>query len=195
MEGWRVLNSRPLLERKWLTVFEQQVALPTGVEIEEFHLIDAPDWVAILALTESGEVLLVDQYRHGLGAVSRELPAGVIDEGETPLGAAQRELLEETGYEASDWCPLLQVATETSRHTTSAHFFLARGARRLCEPCTDAEEHIEVASCSPEALLEAVDAGGIAHGIHIAAILTAERRGVLGPGPRGAPASGSDDGS
>lgn len=179
MEGWRVLTSRCLLERRWLTVFEQHVALPTGVEIEEFHLIDAPDWVAILALTEAGDVLLVDQYRHGLGGVSRELPAGVIDEGEAPLRAAQRELLEETGYEAPEWRPLLSVATDTSRHTTSAHFFLARGAHPVAEPQGDVDEHIEVTSCSPQELLEAVDAGRIAHGIHIAAILTAERRGTF----------------
>ncbi|MBW2455573.1 MAG: NUDIX hydrolase [Deltaproteobacteria bacterium] len=183
MEGWRVLTSRRLLERRWLTIFEQHVALPTGVEIEEFHLVDAPDWVAILALTETGDVLLVDQYRHGLGGVSRELPAGVIDEGEAPLQTAQRELLEETGYEAPEWCPLLSVATEPSRHTNTAHFFLARGARRVAEPQGDVDEHIEVTSCSPQALLDAVDAGRIAHGIHIAAILTAHRRGWLVSGP------------
>jgi 8-oxo-dGTP pyrophosphatase MutT (NUDIX family) len=180
MDGWRVLASRRLLERRWLTIFEQRVALPTGVEIEEFHLIDAPDWVAVLALTEADEVLLVDQYRHGLGGVSRELPAGVIDEGESPLQTAQRELREETGHEAPHWHPLLCVATEPSRHTNRAHFFLARGAHRVAPPQGDVDEHIEVTSCPPQELLAAVETGRIVHGLHIAAILTAARQGYLG---------------
>jgi len=180
MDGWRVLGSRRLLERRWLTIVEQHVALPSGVEIEEFHVVEEPDWVAILALTPAGDVVVVDQYRHGFGAVSRELPAGVIDPGETPLQTAQRELREETGYEAPEWRPLLRVATEPHRHTNDAHYFVATGARRVAAPRCEPDEQIEVTPMSPEALLAAVDAGAIVHGLHVAAILMAHRQGLFG---------------
>src|SRR5262245_48933129 len=179
MQPWRVHKTRRLLERPWLTLHEQHVVLPGGAEIEQFHLIEAPDWVAVLALSETGEAVMVEQYRHGAASITRELPAGVIDDGEGPLDAARRELREETGYEAAEWQPLLEVATEPSRHTNRAYFFLARGARRVAEQALDASELIHVRLVPVRELLSAVDRGDIVHGLHIAAILMARHRGWL----------------
>jgi 8-oxo-dGTP pyrophosphatase MutT (NUDIX family) len=180
MKAWQVIESRTLLERRWLRIEEQRIGLPQGGEIGEFHLIDGPDWAGVLALTHAGEVVLVEQYRHGAARVSRELPAGVIDAGESPRTAAERELREETGYAASDWRPLLEVATEPARHTTRAHFFFAGGAERAGEPRVEASENIAVRLASVSELLQAMDAGEILHGVHVGAILTAWRRGWLG---------------
>lgn len=176
---WEVLASRPLLERRWLCVHEQRIALPHGGEIEEFHLIEAPDWSAVLALTDDGNVVLVEQYRHGAKRASLELPAGVIDQGETPLAAVQRELAEETGYVAREWQLLHTVNTEPSRHTNRAHFFFASGAQRLAETRFDPSESIEVRLVSKVELLRSVDAGEISHGLHVGAILCAVRRGLV----------------
>jgi 8-oxo-dGTP pyrophosphatase MutT (NUDIX family) len=180
MQPWRVRSSRALLERRWLTVREQEIALPSGAHIDEFHLIEAPDWAAVLALTPAGNVVMVEQYRHGLAGTSRELPAGVIEPGESPVAAAARELREETGYEAERWQPLCTVSTEPSRHTNRAHFFFAEGARRVAEPRGDASEHIEVRLVPPAELCAAVERGAVAHGVHVGAILLAARRGWLG---------------
>ncbi len=180
MKPWRALRSRILLDRRWLRLREEHVVLPTGVEMEEFHVIESPDWAAIVALTAAGRVLLVDQYRRGIGTSSRELPAGVIDDGETPLQAAQRELLEETGHQAEHWQPLITVATEPARHTAQAHFFFARGALAVAEPRYDSTEHIEVLSATPDELLRWIHSGQIVHGLHIGAILLAAERSLLG---------------
>jgi 8-oxo-dGTP pyrophosphatase MutT (NUDIX family) len=168
-----------LLDRRWLRIEEQRIALPNGGEIREFHRIEGPDWAAVLALTTDAEVVLVAQYRHGAARVSRELPAGVIDAGETPLAAAQRELLEETGFAAKHWRPLSCVFTEPARHTTRAHFFFATGAARQAEPRGDVTESIEVQLVTLPALVEAIDDGSLFHGVHVGAICTALRRGWL----------------
>ncbi len=179
MDAWRVKESRTIVDRAWLRIDEQQIELPHGGTIEDFHLIAGPDWVAVLALSESGKIVLVDQYRHGAGRVSRELPAGVIDASETPLDAARRELLEETGWAADDWRPLLSVQTEPARHTTRAHFFFAAGARQVAEQRVEACENIAVALVTPDELFDQIERGVIFHGVHIGAIYTAARRGYV----------------
>lgn len=179
MNRWRVLESRVVLDRPWLRVRQERVALPSGVEIDEFHVVEGVDWVAVLAITDAREVVTVEQYRHGLGGTSRELPAGVIDPGETPLDAARRELMEETGYASERWSRLMTVNTEPSRHTNRAHFFVAEGARRTAEPRPEAVEQIEVRVVPGADLLDAVERGAVAHGVHIGAILLAARRGLL----------------
>jgi 8-oxo-dGTP pyrophosphatase MutT (NUDIX family) len=177
---WQVLARKVLLERRWISVREDHVRLANGHEIEEFHVIGAPSWAGVLAVTESDEVVLVRQYRHGIAGESLELPAGVIEAGESPLEAAQRELVEETGYAAERWEPIASVATEPSRHTVRAHFFCALGARPIADRTPDASEEIELVLVPKNSLVELVQRGDVLHGVHIGAILLAERRGLLG---------------
>ncbi|HMJ10153.1 MAG TPA: NUDIX hydrolase, partial [Polyangiaceae bacterium] len=161
MEPWKVRKSRVVLERRWLRIREEHVELPTGQEIEEFHVLEGPNWVGVLALTEDGRVILVDQYRHGIAALSRELPAGVIEPNESALEAARRELLEETGCAAEHWEPLIYFATEPARHTTMAQFFVARGARFVAEQRLDPGEHMSVLSATPAEVFEQIESGVI----------------------------------
>jgi len=97
-----------------------------GHEIEQFHLIKGPDWAAVLCLTPERQVVLVRQYRHGFGAASLELPAGVIEPSERPIDAARRELLEESGFEANIIEPLL--AAEEREHPSALLCGAARGS-------------------------------------------------------------------
>ena len=99
---WKRLSSRYLVENPWLKLRGDTCELPSGLQVEDYFVIEAPDWCHVLALTEQNEVVLVRQYRHALGEVTLELPGGVVDEtGDrraAALSAVQRELLEETGY-------------------------------------------------------------------------------------------------
>jgi 8-oxo-dGTP pyrophosphatase MutT (NUDIX family) len=176
---WKVLEEKPIVMRRWLEVYEQRIALAHGGVIDAFHLIKGPDWGGVLALTETSEIVLVRQYRHGYGGLSVELPAGVIEEGETPLAAVQRELLEETGFSADSWQSLLSVQTEPTRHTTRAHFFLATGARQVAQARLDAAEHLEALVVPAPELFALLERGEIVHAVHVAAILTAVQRGFL----------------
>jgi len=174
-----VLERRNLVERSFIKVWEDRVRLPNGTEIDDFCVIEAPDWAAVLCITPERRVVLVRQYRHGVQGASLELPAGALERGEGPLEGARRELLEETGYESQAWQPLLQTSIDPSRQTATAHFFCAQAAQQTRPPRLDASEDLETLLVSREELLGLVDTGALAHGVHVAAILMAERRGLL----------------
>lgn len=176
---WQVLERKTLVAKRWLSVHEERVRLGNGNEIPDFHVVEGPNWAAVLCITTGDEVVLVRQYRRGIATESWELPAGVLDIGEIPLEAAQRELGEETGYSATSWHPIATFATEPSRSTVRAHFFCARGASPTLPRAPEASEDIEVLKVPRADLLGLVESGRIVHGVHVAAILLAERRGLL----------------
>ena len=98
--AWKVLKSENILNLgPWLNVRQELVELPSGKQIPTWFVLDFPDWINVIAITKDGDFVMEDQYRHGLGETHYELVAGVIDPGETPLQAAQRELSEETGFD------------------------------------------------------------------------------------------------
>jgi 8-oxo-dGTP pyrophosphatase MutT (NUDIX family) len=176
---WQVLSRTPLCERTFVRVVEDHVRLADGREIDDFCVIESPDWAAVLCMTLDHRIALVRQYRHGLGAESWELPAGALEPGEDPLAAAQRELLEETGYTSDAWQPLLLASIDPSRQVSRAHFYAALGARLVAAPALDSNEDLETVLVSKAELLELVDSGRLMHGIHVAAVLMAARKGLL----------------
>jgi 8-oxo-dGTP pyrophosphatase MutT (NUDIX family) len=179
VKPWKVLESRKLVDRRWLCLLEQRVLLPNGHVIDEFHRLETPDWVAVIALTPAREVVVVEQYRHGLGRMSRELPAGVIDAGETPEQAARRELLEETGYLASSLVPVFEVSPEPQRSTSRAHFFVARNVACSGQAHPEPSEVIEVHHVPLGQLLDEAVSGRMDHAAHVCALLAASQRGLL----------------
>ena len=176
---WRVIERKPLVDRTFVRVFEERVRLGDGRTIDDFCMIESPDWAAVFCVTPERRVALVRQYRHGLAAESWELPAGALEPGEAPLGAAPRELLEETGYASERWQPLLVASIDPSRQIARAHFYAALDARPTSKPKLDDSEDLETVLLTRDELLALVDRGELIHGIHIAAILMAVRRGFI----------------
>lgn len=116
---WRVLDREYIIKRPWLTARRDKVELPDGRIIEEYYVLEYPDWVNVIAITKDGQFVMERQYRHGLGVHSTELPCGVMEKGEDPLEAAKRELFEETGYGNGEWTKLM-VITPTQGHRTTS---------------------------------------------------------------------------
>ncbi len=176
---WQVLERRLLVDSTHVKVWEDRVRLGNGREIDDFCVIESPDWAAVLCITVEGQVALVRQYRHGLGGESWELPAGTLEASEEPLSAAKRELLEETGYASEDWRPLLLASVDPSRQTARAHFYTAVNARRVAAPRLDASEELLTVLVSKAEVMSLIESGRLMHGLHIAAISMAARRGLL----------------
>jgi ADP-ribose pyrophosphatase len=179
LRPWQVLSETTLISRHWLAIKEQHVRLGNGHEIEQFHLILGPNWTAVLCLTQAEEVVFVRQYRHGAGELVLELPAGVIDVGEEPRAAAERELLEETGFQASDFEPLLATVPEPARNTARAQIFFARGGQRVRAQALESSEDMEVVLVPKAEVAALIERGELVHAVHIAALLLAMRRGLI----------------
>jgi 8-oxo-dGTP pyrophosphatase MutT (NUDIX family) len=179
MQPWTVKQRRYLLQRDWMRLREDHVVLPSGVEMEEFHVVEYPNWAATVCINTDGNLVLAEQYRHGVQRLSLELPAGVIEPGEEPLAAAKRELLEETGYQAPTWLTIGACATDPSNHSNYAYLFLARDAYLSKKQELDAEEEIAVRHHGIDEVLAMIHAGKVIHGIHLTALLWASSKGWL----------------
>lgn len=176
---WQVLERRKLASLSHVSVWQDRVRLHNGETIDDFCRIESPDWAAIVCVTADQLVVLVRQYRHGVARSSLELPAGALEPGETPLEAARRELLEETGHTAPEWKTLTTLSVDPSRQQARGHFFCALGAVRSAPPTPDPAEEIETLLVTPDELQRRIATGECFHGLHVAAILTARERGLL----------------
>lgn len=141
---WEVLASEPLFGELWLNARRERVRLPDGRIYNDYYVLHYPDWVNVIAITDDGHVLLERQYRHGIGQVSTEIVAGCVEPGEAPLAAAQRELMEETGYGGGTWTPLMTLTPNASTQDNHCHCFLAEGVTLQGKQHLDATEDIRV---------------------------------------------------
>ena len=176
LKPWTVERSRYLMHDRWLTVRVDDCHTESGETVAPYYVLEYPDWAHVVAFDEQERLLIIRQYRHGAGRVCAELPGGIVDAGEPPLAAAQRELREETGYGGGTWETLAAFSPNPATHTNTQHSLLARGITRLSEPRLDAAEEIEVEFVSVSSVLEMIRRGEFAQGLHIASVLLALRQ-------------------
>ena len=164
---WKVVKSEKLFSAPWLYVRKDVCELPDGRKHSDYYILEYPDWATAFALTEDNKVLMVRQYRHGLGVISTELPGGVIDNNEQPIDAVARELMEETGYKFDTIEEIGKVSPNPATSTNYMHMFLARGGKKVSEQKLDATEDVEVLVYTIEELKQLIRENKMVQSLHV----------------------------
>lgn len=134
-------------------------------------VIEAPDWVNVVPVTEAGEVVLVRQFRFGTWSNTLEIPGGMLDPGEDALAAAGRELEEETGYRPARVTALGSCHPNPAIFNNRLHSFLAEGCVKVHEGKQDGSEDIQVVVVPRAELPRLVREGQITHALVLATLL------------------------
>ena len=164
---WKVLETNYLRPRFRIDTCELANGNLLDVTIFEFRT-----WANIVALTKTSEVILVEQYRHGICEVLWEFPGGVVEDGEDPMDGAKRELLEETGYAASHMIEVARLYPNPALQTNTLHCFLALDVEQIREQTLDAGEDIEVHLIPLNKLVEMARRGDFPHALMTAVLFS-----------------------
>jgi 8-oxo-dGTP pyrophosphatase MutT (NUDIX family) len=144
IEPWRLLESIYSFSDRWLRLRSDTVRLPGGATLTPYHVLEVADWVNVVAINDSGSIVLVEQYRHAVTRTMMEIPAGHIEPGEAPEVAARRELQEETGYGGGAWHTLGELHPAASRFNNRVFSFLAVGVTKVAAPAPEETENLHI---------------------------------------------------
>lgn len=141
---WQVIGSEIVVADQWIRLRADTCVDAAGRTIAPYYVLEPSEWVSVLALDESGDAIVAEEYRHGAGIVALGTIGGAVEQAESPRDAAVRELLEETGYEAREIMDLGATWANFGNHTNRVHHFLARGCKRVTDQSLDGGEIITV---------------------------------------------------
>ncbi|MEO8795565.1 MAG: NUDIX hydrolase [Daejeonella sp.] len=167
---WKLLDSKYIFKDSWATLRSDTCRMPSGNIINPYYVLEYPDWVNAVALTDDNQVIMIKQYRHAAGEVILEIPGGCIDKGEKPEEAVKRELLEETGYEFDNIEFLSSLYANPATGNNKTHCFLATGGKKVQEQELDGGEEIVVELISLERLKQLLLENEIGQALHTSGI-------------------------
>jgi len=173
---WTKLGDRSLALTRIFDLRAAAYRHPVRGTEKEFVVIDAPDWVVVLAVTRDQRLVLVNQFRFGVDAPSLELPGGVIDRGEDPVAAGLREVEEETGYRPARACLLGTVHPNPAIQNNTCHLVLAEEAELAATVAWDADEEIELVTAPVAEAFSWARSGRITHALSLNALFLFEPR-------------------
>ncbi len=186
---WEEIRTEHIVQDEWIDFRRSAYRFPDGRVLEPFYSFSRKDYVVIVASDTEGRYLCVRQFRQGIRKVTTEFPAGGIErkdggeQGSEPgpsaleeaLGAARRELLEETGYESDDWRYLLTVPSNATIADNYAHIFAAGNCRKVGEQHLDEAEFLNVEKHSADEIEKMIAQGNFQQAIHILAWMLSQR--------------------
>jgi ADP-ribose pyrophosphatase YjhB (NUDIX family) len=169
LKPWKVIRSHHDRSYRVFTIRTDRAVSPRTREAHDFYVLESDPWVNVIPITEDNQIILVQQYRHGLKTVTLEIPGGLVENGESPLEAAKKELRQETGYEAAEWIELGSVHPNPAIQSNSCFSFVAKGAHNVGELELDEREDIEVVLKPLAQVPRLIREGSITHSLILAA--------------------------
>ena len=170
-QRWKKLGARTVAHTKIFELQSVQFQHPAQPSPREFVVINATDWVNVVALTTSHELVLVRQFRYGIDEFSLEIPGGMIDHGEDPVAAGLRELQEETGYGGGRARLLGSVHPNPAMQNNRCHFVFVEGVERTGALAWDENEEMEIITRPVDEVYALAHAGKISHALVLDALL------------------------
>lgn len=164
--NWKVLDSYYIHKGPWATLRTDKCEMPDGRVVPAYYVLEYPNWVNAVALTQDNKILMVSQYRHAAGIVSLEIPGGVIDGDEAPEAAMRRELLEETGFRFDNIEHLATVYANPSTATNKTYCYLATGGLKVQEQSLDEHEELVIHEYSINEVKQLLAENKIAQSLH-----------------------------
>ena len=158
--SWEILNTETIAETPRFDLIREQVRLPNG-RIKDFYLTKHDNSAAIMPVTEDGKIVLLNEYRHPCREKLLSLPGGHLEEGDQPIEAAERELLEETGYAADSFEFVTDIYPDPPRTGRKWHFFIARNARPVNQQNLTEFEDMDIVLLTPQELLSELLKGNV----------------------------------
>jgi len=168
-KDWEITHEERLLSTPIFNTQRVRARSPRTQREHQFMRLVSPGWVNVIPITETRDVVMVRQYRHGTRELTLEIPGGMVDPGETPIEAGARELLEETGYAAPQLLPLGHVHPNPALFDNACHTFLAEGTVQVADMQPQGSEDIGLELHALADIPRLIRSGVITHALVIAA--------------------------
>ncbi len=169
VQKWVEKESQHVLSGRIFRYHKKIRSSPGGDKEGGFDVIECFPWVNILAFDQAGNLILVEQYRHGVDDLTLEIPGGAVNSGEDVKLSAQRELLEETGYTSDEWHLLGSVQANPAFMTNDCTTYLAMNCKKTSDQNLDPMEEIDVKLTSLRSFEDKIKSGEIKHSLVLAA--------------------------
>lgn len=170
VKKWQKLVSTALADYRIFTARQDTSLSPRTNKKHNFYVLESPDWINVIPITPDQQVIMIYQYRHGIEAITLEIPGGMCDPTDkSPAMAGAREVREETGYTVKQMIHIGSVTPNPAFLDNKCHTYLALGAKKVGEPSLDGAEDIAVKTFPLTAVPNLISSGQITHALVIAA--------------------------
>lgn len=167
---WERVRTAPGPDLKLFQARFDWVSNPRNGHMVKATVLEAPDWVNVVALTPENRIVVVQQYRFGNRAITTEIPAGIVEPGEGSKEAAIRELKEETGYTSQEWAYLGYVEPNPAFLDNRCHHWAARDAVQTSPPEQDEGENLVVREMNLDEIGQEIAQGRFRHALAYTAL-------------------------
>lgn len=171
MQKFETIGERYFGDFRIFKVYMKQRKNPETGKINDYAVLDSPNWVNIIPVTRDKKIVLVEQYRHGTDSITLEIPGGLRNPGEDPADGAARECMEETGYSSTENPVQIGVSRPNPAYQNNfCHSFVWFNCEQNLKPEPDANEIIKIHAIPVKEVFEMAKNGTIDHSVILTAL-------------------------